>query len=73
MHHPLRPLAQDHGCTVELCEDCNVIHVTVGPVTMRLQPQAMAHLHAALGRALARLGAQVPTAASEGPPPPLAN
>ncbi len=50
-HRP-HPLAQSGPCTIEAC-DCGVLHVTVGMLTMRLQPTTARALAEALGHALA--------------------
>jgi hypothetical protein len=49
--HQTRHLASLGPCTIELC-DCGVLHVTVGAVTMRLQPETARALVTVLDRAL---------------------
>lgn len=46
-----RILAQGSVCRVEAC-DCGVLHVSFGPVTLRLQREAVASLTRTLGEAL---------------------
>ncbi|GEM_PF-3095128 len=49
--HPLDLLAAERGYLVQLCRDCNIVHVDVGPVTLRLRPSALDSLAQVLGRA----------------------
>ncbi len=55
MTHPLRSLASGRGIEVQLCVDCDVLHINVGPVTVRLEPGAAARLHHVLHTALRRM------------------
>lgn len=56
--HRRTPIANFGPCTIEQC-DCGVLHVTVGMVTMRLQPETAGALCCALQRALATTAAPV--------------
>lgn len=53
--HPLEPLATDRGYVVSFCPDCEVVHIEVGPVTLRVRPGALDTLAEVLARASARL------------------
>jgi hypothetical protein len=53
--HPLELLATDRGYAVHFCSECEVVHVEVGPVTLRLRPGALDTLASVLARASARL------------------
>ena len=56
MHeHPRLALVPDGPCQVEQC-DCGVLHVTLGMLTLRLQPSTAHVLASALQRALAITG-----------------
>jgi hypothetical protein len=50
-----RLIAQGPMCTVEECR-CGVLHVTLGALTIRLQPEVIASIWQTLDEALARLG-----------------
>ncbi|MEM9456745.1 MAG: hypothetical protein AAGF11_21390 [Myxococcota bacterium] len=55
-------LARNRAAQIEYCADCDVLHMTVGPVTLRLQTKAAHLLCSALVEALERLPAtQRPT------------
>jgi hypothetical protein len=54
MDHTTRNLAGTPHCNVLLC-GCGMLHVTLGPVTMRVEPRAAATLRDVLDEALARL------------------
>lgn len=56
--HQRTPVANFGPCTIEQC-DCGVLHVTVGMMTMRLQPETAGALCLALQRALASTAAPV--------------
>jgi hypothetical protein len=56
--HHTQPLASLGPCTVEQCA-CGVLHVTVGAVTVRLQPETARALATVLDRALASRDAPV--------------
>jgi hypothetical protein len=56
--HRRTPVANLGPCTIEQC-DCGVLHVTVGMITMRLQPETAGALCSALQRALASTSAPV--------------
>ena len=49
--HTLHPLATDGGYLVQYCEDCDIVHVDVGPVTLRLRTGALETLARVLQRA----------------------
>ena len=49
--HPLHRLATEGGYLVQYCEDCDVVHVDVGPVTLRLRSSALETLALVLQRA----------------------
>lgn len=53
--HPLEVLASDRGYVVSFCSECEVVHVEVGPVTLRLRPGALDTLASVLARASAKL------------------
>lgn len=57
MSHPLRPLVRTPVCAIEHCTSCDVLHLTLGPVTLRLEIAAARKLASALHEALARLDA----------------
>ena len=57
-HHPLRPLARNSACQIEMCGGCNVLHVSIGPMTLRLDPTAARRVSAALTEALERLSVE---------------
>ncbi|MEM9460597.1 MAG: hypothetical protein AAGF11_40890 [Myxococcota bacterium] len=52
MPHTLRPLAHSPVCQIDHCAECNILHVTLGPITMRLEIGAGHHLRHTLTRAL---------------------
>lgn len=52
-----RTLATSEGCKVEEC-DCGTLHLTLGPVTLRLEREAVKDLHGTLASALERLDAR---------------
>lgn len=54
-HHPLRTLARNSAVQIEMCAGCNVLHVTIGPLTLRLDPTAARRLNSGLSQALERL------------------
>ena len=56
--HAHEVLAADRGFVVQFCDHCEVVHVEVGPVTLRLRPDALAKLTEVLTRASAELGAR---------------
>ena len=33
----LIPIASTRACEIWLCEDCNTVHISIGPVSMRLK------------------------------------
>ena len=47
-------LAHNPACTVELC-GCGTVHLTIGPITLRLQPSALDDLGHAIDDARRRL------------------
>jgi hypothetical protein len=53
--HPLEFLASDRGYAVSFCRDCEIVHVEVGPVTLRLRPGALDTLAEVLTSASTRL------------------
>lgn len=53
-------LARNRATQIEYCADCDVLHVTVGPVTLRLQTNAAHLLCSALVQALERLPSTQP-------------
>jgi hypothetical protein len=55
MPHTLATLACTGAVHIEHCTHCGVLHVSVGPVTLRLELGAAQQLRAALGEALDRL------------------
>lgn len=81
MPHPLRTLAHSPVCQIEHCAECNILHVTLGPITMRLEIAAGHHLRHTLGVALEALEAlearesrdRSPTAEATSPDPALVN
>lgn len=60
MSHDLRSLVRTHAFHIELCTHCGVLHVSIGPVTLRLELGAARQLRTALGDALERLEAPTP-------------
>lgn len=54
MDHHTRQLAGTSHCNVRQCS-CGMLHVTIGPLTMRLEPGAAETLRAVLGAALEEL------------------
>jgi hypothetical protein len=66
--HDLELLASQHGYTVSICRSCDVVHVDVGPVTLRLRPGALDSLAEVLTRASAaqrRATPEIPSAPLE--------
>jgi hypothetical protein len=56
MHrHDLELLANDHGYCVQYCHACDIVHLDLGPVTLRLRPGALEALTEVLSRSTARL------------------
>ncbi len=53
--HVLEVLASERGYSVSFCRECEIVHVEVGPVTVRLRPGALETLAAVLAKASARL------------------
>ena len=53
--HPLQLLASDRGYSVSFCRDCEIVHVEVGPVTLRLRPGALDTLAHVLAHASGQL------------------
>ena len=49
-------LGHSDAATIEICA-CGTVHVTVGPITMRIQPAALRQLALAAREADARLSA----------------
>ena len=43
-----RPLAHNAICSVEVC-DCGALHLSIGAVTLRLQPDALASIAEVIG------------------------
>jgi len=60
--HSLRSLVRTHVFHIEHCAHCNVLHLSVGPVTLRLELGAARQLRTALGEALERLETSSPAA-----------
>jgi len=71
--HSLQTLAADHGYVVSFCPECEIVHVDVGPVTLRLRPAALD----SLARVLDQASAVMHEAAGGRPirlvPPPVVN
>lgn len=61
--HHLQPLASADGYVVQFCPVCEIVHVDVGPVTLRLRPGALD----SLARVLAAASAQMHRAEPEAP------
>lgn len=56
MHqHDLELLVDDPGYRVQYCHTCEIVHVDVGPVTLRLRPGALDMLVGVLARSSARI------------------
>ena len=53
-------LAHNQTCSIEHCASCDALHITVGPITVRLQPDIAELLEQALGQALTQLPAGRP-------------
>lgn len=62
MHESIRTIARNHACEIQLCEGCNVLHLIVGPVTVRLHPSAAHLVSRALRSALRELPPPAETA-----------
>ena len=60
MSHALRSLLRTHAFHIEHCTHCGVLHVSVGPITLRLELGAARQLRSALGEAIERLEAPAP-------------
>ncbi|MFV8752860.1 hypothetical protein ACNOYE_20130 [Nannocystaceae bacterium ST9] len=56
--HHLELLVADRGYLVQFCATCEIVHVDVGPVTLRLRPGALDSLAQVLTRASERLHEQ---------------
>ena len=52
-----RTLATSPGCKVEAC-DCGTLHLTLGPLTLRLERDAVQDLQGTLASALQRMDAR---------------
>jgi hypothetical protein len=48
-------LASERGYLVRFCRECEVVHLEVGPVTLRLSPDGLESLTHAISRASAQL------------------
>ena len=48
-------LADGPFCKVECCE-CGTLHVSLGPLTLRLRPEVVESIWVTFGEALARVG-----------------
>jgi hypothetical protein len=57
--HTLELLAAERGYLVQFCRECEIVHVDVGPVTLRLRPGALDTLAEVLRRASDRLHGEV--------------
>lgn len=57
MEHRTRNLGGDSHCNVLLCT-CGMLHVTIGPVTVRLKPGAAEQLRDVLTDALQQIDAE---------------
>jgi hypothetical protein len=56
MHrHELELLAHDHGYCVQYCHACDIVHLELGPVTLRLRPGALEALAEVLSCSTVRL------------------
>jgi hypothetical protein len=62
--HDLELLASRHGYTVSICRTCDIVHLDVGPVTLRLRPSALDSLAEVLARASAAQQQPTPEASS---------
>jgi len=62
MSHTRRTLVRTGPFHIEHCGGCDVLHVSVGPVTLRLELGAARQLRAALHEALERLEGTAPVA-----------
>lgn len=71
MPHALRSLVRTGPFHIEHCSGCNVLHVSIGALTIRLERGAALQLRAALGEALERIEGAV--ASSSPTPEPLHN
>ena len=67
MNHTTRCLAGTNHCHVLHC-NCGMLHLTVGPITLRIDPRAGITLHEVLGQALERLAAESHDAQLEAAP-----
>jgi hypothetical protein len=59
-------LAEGPFCKIESC-DCGTIHVSLGPITLRLRIDVVESIWGTLGEALGRFGRTVPRHAREIP------
>jgi hypothetical protein len=61
-----RLLSRGPVCAIEECS-CGTLHVSIGVLTLRLEPEVVASIWETLGDALARLSATRPSTTA--PPP----
>ncbi|KIG15370.1 hypothetical protein DB30_05702 [Enhygromyxa salina] len=74
--HTHELLATKRGYRVLICDCCDIVHVEVGPVTLRLRPGALAHLAEVLDHASRQLQTResnLGTAELDGEPTGLVN
>ena len=57
MHDEKTRIAEGAFCTVDACE-CGVFHVTLGPITVRLQSDVVESIWVTLGEAIQRMEAR---------------
>jgi hypothetical protein len=53
--HARHPLARGPVAALEICTGCSCVHLILGTVTVRLEPEAAASLWKTLGQGLERL------------------
>lgn len=57
MHDHKNRIAEGTYCSVDACE-CGVLHVTLGPLTVRLQADVVESIWVTLGEAIQRMEAR---------------
>jgi hypothetical protein len=50
----LQPLARSPTCLVHACVGCGAVHLTIGPMTWRFQPERFAELACAIAEGAMR-------------------
>jgi hypothetical protein len=66
--HPacqLLDLATNEFCGISLCPQCQVLHLRIGPLSLKLAPHVFRALCGAMQQAVEKLPAHVPCEASD--------